>query len=109
MTYGKRQFEDLDPVMRQLIPPFHQAMNQLIAIVDRDSLAFNSYMVSEAFILSATLYFVHLVPLDRKNVWEFFAFCLMKAVFWGGNMKGKVKISSGNLSYSLTLFPKIIA
>ncbi|ETE70120.1 Formimidoyltransferase-cyclodeaminase, partial [Ophiophagus hannah] len=44
MTYGKRQFEELDPVMRQLIPPFHQAMNQLIAIVDRDSLAFSSYM-----------------------------------------------------------------
>ncbi|XP_063173897.1 formimidoyltransferase-cyclodeaminase [Candoia aspera] len=44
MTYGKRQFEDLDPVMRQLIPPFHQAMNQLIAIVDRDSSAFSSYM-----------------------------------------------------------------
>ncbi|KAK9410978.1 formimidoyltransferase-cyclodeaminase [Crotalus adamanteus] len=44
MTYGKRQFEDLDPVMRQLIPPFHQTMNQLIAIVDRDSLAFSSYM-----------------------------------------------------------------
>lgn len=68
MTYGKRQFEDLDPVMRQLIPPFHQAMNQLIAIVDRDSLAFSSYMVSEVFILSTTLYFVHLVSLDRKNV-----------------------------------------
>uniref|UniRef100_A0A8C5RVH8 Formimidoyltransferase-cyclodeaminase n=1 Tax=Laticauda laticaudata TaxID=8630 RepID=A0A8C5RVH8_LATLA len=45
MTYGKRQFEELDPVMRQLIPPFHQAMNQLIAIVDRDTLAFSSYMV----------------------------------------------------------------
>ncbi|XP_013917391.1 PREDICTED: formimidoyltransferase-cyclodeaminase [Thamnophis sirtalis] len=44
MTYGKRQFEDLDPIMRQLVPPFHQAMNQLIAIVDRDSLAFSSYM-----------------------------------------------------------------
>ncbi|XP_070588407.1 formimidoyltransferase-cyclodeaminase [Erythrolamprus reginae] len=44
MTYGKRQFEDLDPVMRQLIPPFHQAMNQLTAIIDKDSLAFSSYM-----------------------------------------------------------------
>lgn len=106
MTYGKRQFEDLDPVMRQLIPPFHQAMNQLIAIVDRDSLAFSSYMVSEAFILLAILYFLHLVPLDSKNVGEFFAFCLMKAVFLGKSavhMKGKVKISSGNLSYSFTL------
>ncbi|XP_061463623.1 formimidoyltransferase-cyclodeaminase isoform X2 [Rhineura floridana] len=44
MTYGKRQFEELDPVMRQLIPPFHQTMNELVLMVDTDSLAFSSYM-----------------------------------------------------------------
>ncbi|XP_019378823.1 PREDICTED: formimidoyltransferase-cyclodeaminase isoform X2 [Gavialis gangeticus] len=44
MTYGKRQFEELDSVMRNLIPPFHQAMNELIAMVDTDSQAFTSYM-----------------------------------------------------------------
>ncbi|XP_077170220.1 formimidoyltransferase-cyclodeaminase [Paroedura picta] len=44
MTYGKRQFEELDPVMRQLIPPFHQAMNELVVMVDEDSRAFSSYM-----------------------------------------------------------------
>nr|XP_056712032.1 formimidoyltransferase-cyclodeaminase [Euleptes europaea] len=44
MTYGKRQFEELDPVMRQLIPPFHQAMNELVSMVDEDSMAFSSYM-----------------------------------------------------------------
>lgn len=46
MTYGKRQFENLDSVMRRLIPPFHQAMNELLHMVDADSSAFNSYMVS---------------------------------------------------------------
>uniref|UniRef100_A0A669D0F9 Formimidoyltransferase-cyclodeaminase n=1 Tax=Oreochromis niloticus TaxID=8128 RepID=A0A669D0F9_ORENI len=45
MTYGKRQFENLDSVMRRLIPPFHQAMNELLDMVDADSSAFNSYMV----------------------------------------------------------------
>lgn len=45
MSYGKRQFEDLDPIMRKLIPPFHQAMEELVAMVDADSRAFNSYMV----------------------------------------------------------------
>lgn len=46
MTYGKRQFENLDGVMRRLIPPFHQAMNELLLMVDADSSAFNGYMVS---------------------------------------------------------------
>lgn len=45
MTYGKRQFENLDGMMRKLIPPFHQAMNELLVMVDADSSAFNSYMV----------------------------------------------------------------
>ncbi|KAL9848176.1 formimidoyltransferase-cyclodeaminase isoform 3-T10 [Geothlypis trichas] len=44
MSYGKRQFEDLDPIMRKLVPPFHQAMEELVAMVDADSCAFNSYM-----------------------------------------------------------------
>ncbi|XP_045897155.1 formimidoyltransferase-cyclodeaminase-like [Micropterus dolomieu] len=46
MTYGKRQFENLDGVMRRLIPPFHQAMNDLLLMVDADSSAFNSYMAA---------------------------------------------------------------
>lgn len=45
MSYGKRQFEELDPIMRKLIPPFHQAMDELVAMVDADSHAFSSYMV----------------------------------------------------------------
>ncbi|KAM4698222.1 formimidoyltransferase-cyclodeaminase [Rhinophrynus dorsalis] len=46
MTYGKRQFESLDEVMRKLIPPFHQAVDQLLALVDADSNAFGSYMTA---------------------------------------------------------------
>ncbi|KAM4537758.1 formimidoyltransferase-cyclodeaminase-like [Fundulus diaphanus] len=46
MTYGKRQFENLDSVMRRLIPPFHQAMNELLRMVDADSTAFSSYMAA---------------------------------------------------------------
>lgn len=46
MTYGKRQFENLDGVMRRLIPPFHAAMNELLPMVDADSTAFNSYMAA---------------------------------------------------------------
>ncbi|NXY00182.1 FTCD cyclodeaminase, partial [Centropus bengalensis] len=44
MSYGKRQFEELDPIMRKLIPPFHQAMDELVTMVDADSRAFSSYM-----------------------------------------------------------------
>ncbi|XP_035533872.1 formimidoyltransferase-cyclodeaminase [Morone saxatilis] len=46
MTYGKRQFENLDGVMRRLIPPFHQAMNELLLMVDADAAAFNGYMAA---------------------------------------------------------------
>ncbi|KAM9700179.1 LOW QUALITY PROTEIN: formimidoyltransferase-cyclodeaminase-like, partial [Menidia menidia] len=46
MTYGKRQFERQDAVMRRLIPPFHQAANQLLRMVDADSDAFNHYMAA---------------------------------------------------------------
>ncbi|XP_074857422.1 formimidoyltransferase-cyclodeaminase isoform X2 [Carettochelys insculpta] len=44
MSHGKRKFEALDSVMRKLIPPFHQAMDELMATVDADSLAFSSYL-----------------------------------------------------------------
>ncbi|GCB85642.1 hypothetical protein scyTo_0026365, partial [Scyliorhinus torazame] len=47
MTYGKRQFDHLDGQMRRLITPFHETMKDLIAMVDDDSNAFNSYMVSD--------------------------------------------------------------
>lgn len=45
MSYGKWQFEQLDSIMRNVIPPLHQAMDELVAMVDADSRAFSSYMV----------------------------------------------------------------
>lgn len=46
MTYGKRQFENLDAVMRKLIPPFHRSMEEFIELVERDADAFSSYMTA---------------------------------------------------------------
>ncbi|XP_075034746.1 formimidoyltransferase-cyclodeaminase [Mixophyes fleayi] len=46
MTYGKRQFESLDDLMRDLIPPFHHAVDCLLGLVDADSNAFGSYMAA---------------------------------------------------------------
>lgn len=44
MTYGKRQWEALDPTIRQLIPPLHHAATSLVPTIDADTAAFNAYM-----------------------------------------------------------------
>jgi glutamate formiminotransferase/formiminotetrahydrofolate cyclodeaminase len=44
MTYGKRRFEAMDATMRRLIPPLHQAMKDLLPMIDRDTRAFDGYM-----------------------------------------------------------------
>jgi glutamate formiminotransferase/formiminotetrahydrofolate cyclodeaminase len=46
MTYGKRKFEEKDQVVRRLIPPLHQAMKELIPLVDADTAAFDAYMAA---------------------------------------------------------------
>ena len=46
MTFGKRQFEDLDKKIRQLLPPLHGAMQGAIPMIDADTDAFNDYMAS---------------------------------------------------------------
>lgn len=46
MSYGNKKYEPLDPLMRTLIPPLRQTMLELIDMVDKDTLAFNDYMVS---------------------------------------------------------------
>ena len=45
LTYGKRQWETLDVKMRELIPPLHTGMMDIIDMVDKDTDAFNDYMV----------------------------------------------------------------
>ncbi|MDH3456189.1 MAG: glutamate formimidoyltransferase [Gemmatimonadota bacterium] len=44
MTYGRRKFESLDPVMRKNIPPVYHAMQNLIRMIDADTKAFGAYM-----------------------------------------------------------------
>ena len=44
MTYGRRKFESLDPMMRKNIPPVYRAMQGLIPMIDADTDAFGEYM-----------------------------------------------------------------
>jgi glutamate formiminotransferase/formiminotetrahydrofolate cyclodeaminase len=46
LTYGKRRFEDKDPVMRRLIPSFDSAMRSLVPLIDADTRAFDDYMAA---------------------------------------------------------------
>ena len=51
LTYGKRQWETLDGEMRQLIPVFHLACQEMSGYIDEDTNAFNDYMVLPLTIL----------------------------------------------------------
>lgn len=44
LTQGVRKFEDMEPVMRRIIPPLHETNRALIPMVDADTNAFNAYM-----------------------------------------------------------------
>ena len=46
LSYGKRQYEDSDAQMRKIIPPLHETMNLLLPCVDKDTEAFNEYMIA---------------------------------------------------------------
>ena len=46
MTYGKKAWEKLDSEMRQIIPVFHKAVKDILPLIDKDTNAFNQYMVS---------------------------------------------------------------
>lgn len=46
MSYGNKKFEKLDSKMRKNIPPLHEAMKQLIPMIDADTNAFNDYMIA---------------------------------------------------------------
>ncbi len=45
MTYGKRQYDSIDSIMRRSIAPLYEAMQTLLTLIDKDTNAFNSYMV----------------------------------------------------------------
>ena len=44
MTFGSKKWEALDGKMRELIRPMHEAMHELIPMIDADTNAFNEYM-----------------------------------------------------------------
>jgi len=46
LTYGKKQWQHLDSRMRVAIPPLHQAMEELLNMVDKDTDAFSDYMAA---------------------------------------------------------------
>jgi len=46
LTYGKRQWEHLDSKMRTIIPVLHNAMLDIIPLIDSDTEAFNDYMAA---------------------------------------------------------------
>jgi len=46
MTFGKRQFEELDGQIRALLPKLYDAMNEAVPMIDADTDAFNDYMIA---------------------------------------------------------------
>jgi glutamate formiminotransferase/formiminotetrahydrofolate cyclodeaminase len=44
LTYGVRKFESVEAQMRQSIVPLHDAVTQLIPMIDADTTAFNDFM-----------------------------------------------------------------
>jgi len=44
LTLGVRKFENIDTIMREIIPALHDASNELIHKVDEDTEAFNDYI-----------------------------------------------------------------
>ena len=45
MTYGWRKYEELDGTMRSVIAPLYDNIQTLLALVDADSAAFESFQV----------------------------------------------------------------
>lgn len=45
MTYGKRQYESVDSIMRETILTLYTTTQELLPAIDADSEAFTSYMV----------------------------------------------------------------
>ncbi|XP_039267611.2 formimidoyltransferase-cyclodeaminase-like [Styela clava] len=46
MTYGKRQWESQDDLMRKNIPSIYNIMSELIPMIDQDAKAFDGYMAA---------------------------------------------------------------
>jgi glutamate formiminotransferase/formiminotetrahydrofolate cyclodeaminase len=45
LSYGKRQWEELDGIMRDIIPPLYSGVDRILPYVEADTKAFNAYVV----------------------------------------------------------------
>lgn len=45
LTYGNKKYESLDSLMRATIGPLYEATQKMLPLIDRDTEAFNDYMV----------------------------------------------------------------
>ena len=45
LTYGNKKYESLDSVMRVTIGPLYDATQKMLPLIDKDTAAFNDYMV----------------------------------------------------------------
>ncbi len=50
LTYGKRQWEQLDSTMRTLIPPLYSIVDEILPLIEADTEAFDSYVVRSVVI-----------------------------------------------------------
>ena len=55
LTFGNKKYESLDSLMRATIGPLYDATQKMLPLIDKDTEAFNDYMVSFYF-HSHTLY-----------------------------------------------------
>lgn len=46
LTYGKKQWEELDEKMRTLIPPLYSIVDDILPLIEADTEAFEDYVVS---------------------------------------------------------------
>jgi formiminotetrahydrofolate cyclodeaminase len=45
LTLGVRKLEDVDPLMRKFVPPLHQAVHDLIKLIDLDIQAYKVWLI----------------------------------------------------------------
>ena len=64
LTYGNRKYESLDSVMRATIRPLYEATQKMLPLIDKDTQAFNDYMVVQK---NYSFYVGHFAPLFAQT------------------------------------------
>jgi hypothetical protein len=70
LTYGNRKYESLDSVMRATIGPLYEATQKMLPLIDKDTQAFNDYMVLQKNLNYDFLCLIHcsIIFTDRIEV-----------------------------------------